>query len=153
MFSREVADAICQRLADGESLNAICKTEGMPAESTVRAWALDDVEGFAANYARARAIGYERLADELLSIADTPVVGVKTKTNDKGETETTEGDMIEHRRLQVDARKWMLAKMLPKKFGDKIETTVQGPNGGPVKNEHAVTISAEEAYKRMLGGE
>ena len=121
MFTQEVADAICARLAAGESLNGICKTDGMPAESTVRAWALDDVEGFSAKYARARAIGYERLADELLTIADTPLTGVKTKTNDKGEVETTEGDMIEHRRLQVDARKWMLAKMLPKKFGDKLE--------------------------------
>ena len=126
MFTHIVADAICTRLANGESLNAICKTDGSPAESTVRAWALDDIEGFSAKYTRARAIGYERLADELLAIADTPLTGVKTKTNDKGEIETTEGDMIEHRRLQVDARKWMLAKMLPKLFGDKIETTHTG---------------------------
>ena len=119
MYTQEVADRICAGLAEGKSLRAVCEAPGMPAESTVRAWALDDVEGFAAQYARAREIGYERLADELLEIADTPKPGIKTKTDGKGEVETSDGDMIEHRRLQVDARKWMLAKMLPKKYGDR----------------------------------
>lgn len=120
---------ILQRLSDGESLRAICETKDFPAESTVRAWALDDVGGFAAQYARARELGYERLAEEILAIADTPLAGIKTKINDKGETETTEADMIEHRRLQVDTRKWMLSKMLPKRFGDKLETTHKGTLG------------------------
>jgi len=129
--AKQIIDAreeILRRLSDGESLNSICKTNGFPAESTVRGWALDDAD-FGARYARAREIGYERLSEEILAIADTPVIGVKTKINDKGESETTEGDMIEHRRLQVDARKWMLSKMLPKRFGDKVEATVKGSLG------------------------
>lgn len=130
MYTKDIADKICSGLADGKSLRAVCEQAGMPAESTVRAWALDDVEGFAAQYARAREIGYDRLGDELLEIADTPQVGIKTKTNEKGEIETTEGDMIEHRRLQVDSRKWMLSKMLPKKYGDK--TTLSGDPDAPL---------------------
>lgn len=114
------ADVICQRLAEGESLNAICKTKGYPAESTVRAWALDDRNGFSAKYARAREIGYDRLAEEILAIADTPRTGTKSVSKATG-LEVTEGDMIEHRRLQVEARKWMLSKMLPKRYGDKLE--------------------------------
>lgn len=145
-FTQETADAICERLANGESLNAICKDEGLPAESTVRAWAVDDIEGFAAKYARAREIGYERLADEILHIADTPQIGSKTVSKASG-LEITEGDMIEHRRLQVDARKWMLAKMLPKKYGDKIETTLQGPNGGPVQVEEIRRTIVDPAKK------
>jgi len=129
-FTQDIANAICAELAEGKSLNEICSADGMPHESTVRAWALDDVEGFATKYARARAIGYERLADEILRISDTPKAGVKTKVNDKGEVETTEGDMIEHRRLQVDSRKWMLSKMLPKVYGDKI--THQGDAENPI---------------------
>lgn len=151
-YSPEIADSICSQLAEGKSLNAICKQDGYPAESTVRGWALDDVDGFSAKYARAREIGYERLADEILNIADTPQIGSKTVSKATG-LEITEGDMIEHRRLQVDARKWMLSKMLPKKYGDKLEQTVQGPNGGPVQHNHAVTISPEEAYKKMLDGD
>lgn len=116
----EIKEQILQRLSDGESLRAICETDGFPAESAVRAWAMDDVDGFASHYARARELGYERLAEEILSIADTPVTGIKTVTKASG-PETTEGDMIEHRRLQVETRKWMLAKMLPKRYGDKLE--------------------------------
>ena len=132
-FNQATADLICERLAGGESLRSICRDEGMPSEATVRAWALDDVQGFAAQYARAREIGYDRLAEEMLAIADTPVLGVKIKTNEKGETETVESDMIEHRRLQVDSRKWMLSKMLPKKYGDKVAMEHTGASGGPVR--------------------
>jgi hypothetical protein len=132
MYTQEIADHICRELAEGKSLRAVCREPGMPSEATVRAWALDDVEGFAAQYTRAREIGYDRLADELLEIADTPKTGVKTTEKATG-TETTHGDMIEHRRLQVDARKWMLAKMLPKKYGDRLTQEHTGPNGGPVQ--------------------
>jgi len=124
-YTAEVASRICAELAEGKSLRAVCREDGMPSEATVRAWALDDVEGFAAQYTRAREIGYDRLGDELLEIADTPVTGVKTVSKATG-IETTEGDMIEHRRLQVDARKWMLAKMLPKKYGDKLDLNHSG---------------------------
>ena len=90
----------------------------MPGESAVRFWVLDDLNGFAAKYARARAVGYERMAEEIVAIADTPMIGTKSVSKATG-LEITEGDMIEHRRLQVDTRKWMLAKMLPKVYGDK----------------------------------
>lgn len=125
-FSQEIADKICARLAEGESLNAICKDDGFPAESTVRAWALDDVDGFAAKYARARAIGYEKLAEELLQISDTPQTGVIRTIKADGTEEVKHADMIEHRRLRVDSRKWMLSKMLPKVYGDKLDMNVAG---------------------------
>ena len=117
-FSVEIAAEICARLAEGESLRSICEDPHMPSESAVRFWVVDDVEGFAAQYARAREVGYARLAEEILQIADTPVKGTKETTKEWG-TEISEGDMIEHRKLQVDTRKWMLSKMLPKVYGDK----------------------------------
>jgi hypothetical protein len=124
-FTNAMADEICRRLSDGESLRAICEGEKMPAESTVRLWALNDVHGFAARYARARELGYLALGDEIIHISNTPQIGTKSKTDDTGKTEVTEGDMIEHRRLQVDARKWFLSKVLPKVFGDKLDVTVE----------------------------
>lgn len=133
-YTNALAERICTRLENGESLNSICKDKNMPDERTVRRWVMDDVNGFAPKYTRAREIGYSRLAEEILEIANTPVVGIKkvTKpvtTRDKesgdiiptGETleEVTEGDMLEHRKLQVETRKWILCKMLPKVYGDK----------------------------------
>lgn len=136
MYSPETRQAILARLAEGESLRRICGDEGMPSESAVRAWALDDPE-FGAQYARAREVGYDKLAEELMEIADTPTLGVIRTVKPDGTVEEKQADMIEHRRLQVDARKWMLARMLPKKYGDKMAHT--GPNGDdPI--QHSVRV-------------
>ncbi len=139
-YSQALAERICERLAGGESLNSICKSKGMPKESAVRFWVVDDYMGFAASYTRARQVGYERLAEEILQISNTPVHGIKkvskpiTFRNSDGDVvptgevleEVTEGDMIEHRKLQVDTRKWILAKMLPKVYGDKQQVELTG---------------------------
>lgn len=100
-YSDELGDLICQRLRNGETLRSICESEDMPTESTVREWASEDTP-FAAHYARARELGYQKMADDLVAIADEP------------------GDA--HRnRLRVDTRKWLLSKALPKIYGDRIE--------------------------------
>jgi len=118
-YKQEIADLICEQLAEGKSLNAICKQDGMPAESSVREWAKDDREGFAAKYARAREIGYERLADEILSIADEVEIEAKYDGDDVRLDLSATG--VARNRLRVDTRKWMLSKMLPKVYGDKLE--------------------------------
>src|SRR5690606_20725933 len=72
----------------------------------------DDREGFAEQYARARNIGYEVMADEIIEIAD-------------GGSDDWQRD-----RLRVDARKWLLAKALPKRFGDRV--TLSGDASAPL---------------------
>lgn len=84
-------------------------------------------------YARARDDQADTLADQIIDIADTPLQGVKTKTDANGKViETTEGDMIEHRRLQVDARKWIAAKLKPRRYGERLNTEHTGLDGGPI---------------------
>ncbi len=143
-YTPETAALICERLAAGESLRAICRDDGMPPESTVRGWVLDDVQGFSAQYARARDIGLDALAEETLAIADTPVEGVRREESDDGYKEVRE-DMLGHRKLQVDTRKWLLSKLAPKKYGDKTSMELTGANGGPVQisdTERAAKIAA-----------
>jgi terminase small subunit-like protein len=53
-YSKEIADIICTRMAEGESLRSICRDAGMPSEGTVRGWAARDVDGFAERYRAAR---------------------------------------------------------------------------------------------------
>lgn len=143
-YTPEIAAAICERLAAGESLRAICRDEKYPDERTVRRWAVDDVEGFSPQYARARELGFDSLAEQLLEIADTPEEGTVTTSKEWGE-EVKTGDMLEHRKLRVDARKWLLAKWHPAKYGDKTSMELTGANGGPVQisdTERAAKVSA-----------
>lgn len=127
-YTEALGDSICEHIAGGKSLVSWCNPEGRANYTTVMRW-LQNFEEFRNKYARAREAQADFLAEEIVNIADTPLKGVKTKTNEKGEVETTEGDMIEHRRLQVDARKWYASKLAPKKYGDKTETTHKGSVG------------------------
>ena len=129
-YTLETALEICARLAEGQSLRAICRDETMPDARTVFRW-LEVDEDFRQQYARAREAQADALADEIVDIADTPQLGKKTKTTTDG-VEVTEGDMIEHRRLQVDARKWTAAKLRPKKYGERIDHSLTGRDGGPI---------------------
>lgn len=98
----------------------------MPDHSTVCGWVVERPD-FANQYTRARTIGYDVLAEQILDIADTPAQGIKAKCDGDGILiEATTGDMIEHRRLQVDARKWLLSKMRPEKYGDRLAVNQTG---------------------------
>lgn len=94
----------------------------MPDCATVFAWMRRFPE-FLKQYARAKEESADAMAEDILDIADTPQIGAVTKTKPDGSVETREGDMIEHRRLQVDARKWLASKLKPKKYGDRVDLT------------------------------
>lgn len=141
-YTPELAAEICERLAAGESLRAICRDAWMPSDFAVRNWAINDVEGFLSRYMRARDIGLDVMADELLDIANTPVEGVRREESDDGVKEVRE-DMLGHRRLQVDARKWYLSKLAPKRYGDRQALEISG------SVDIATTIAA--ARKRSGG--
>jgi len=124
-YSRALAERICERLRAGESLKSICKDDGYPYTQAVIEWVQKNKDGFADHYARARESGYLLLADEIIAIADNPVEAVKRVVKPDGE-EITYGDAVDRSRLMVDTRKWMLAKMLPKVYGDKQQVEVSG---------------------------
>lgn len=119
-YSEEVAAEILQRLADGETLRAICRDDHMPPESTVRGWAMDDQGGFAAQYTRAREIGYHSMADELVEIADDGRNDWMKRNADGDEEWHANGEHLQRSRLRADTRKWLLSKALPKVYGEKL---------------------------------
>ena len=136
LFTQQLADEICERLARGESLNAICETDSFPSEGTVRLWALNDVEGFATKYARARDLQADFYAEEIIQLSDKTRLGVKTEESEGedgvSKTKTITGDMVERTRLQIDARKWFAARVAPKKYGDRQALEHSGPGGVPL---------------------
>jgi len=104
LYTKELAEEICRRLATGRSLNSIAADPGMPAACTVFNWARKDVDGFAAAYARARTIGYEALADEILDIADDHTDDWR-KIPGKGWQPTREN--LERAKIRIAARQWL----------------------------------------------
>ena len=133
-FDRKTADEILRRLAEGETLRAVCRDDEMPPESTVRRWALDDVDGFSAQYARAREIGYHSMADEILEISDDGTNDwMRRNGQDQEVSWQANGEHIQRSRLRVDSRKWLVSKALPKVYGDKVINEHSGPDGGPIE--------------------
>lgn len=108
-YTPEIADEICERVAAGESLNGICLSPLMPSESAVRQWAINDRDGFAAKYARARELRTDVYADEIIEIADA-VAHAESIVE------------VQAARLRSDNRKWIASKLKPRVYGDRLET-------------------------------
>ena len=152
-YSEEIAGLICERIADGESLKAICADDSMPGRSTVFRW-LASHETFRDMYAHAREEQAETLADEIVGISDEECTMVRAtkhgSADDDGEGNTEvvfDSTAVARNRLRVDARKWVAAKLKPRKYGDKIQQEVTGANGGPVGIVTAVTVNGVEPGK------
>ena len=122
-YSDEIAAEICERLAAGESLNQICRDPHMPDQHAVRVWALDNRAGFSPRYARARELQAEYWADEIVDITDNEPDPVRA-------------------RVRMDGRKWITSKLLPRKYGDKVE--VSGDPDRPLVQISRIEIVAVE---------
>lgn len=127
-FTKEKAAAICERIAEGESLRKICEDESLPNKSTVMRW-MDAHPEFRDQYARAREAQADYWAEEIIQIADD---GANDTTTDAEGNERTNQDVIARSRLRVDTRKWLMARMAPKKYGDKVTQEITGADGAPL---------------------
>ena len=109
--------AIFARIEAGEYLNAICRSDKkFPLSQTVRSWIVDDQPpGIAARYARSRNLGLDSRAEEIEEIASNQSLDPNS------------------RRVMVDARKWILSKMRPDKYGDLTKLEHSGPGGAELK--------------------
>lgn len=129
-YSETIADEICEHLANGKSLLSWCNEEGNPTRATVFRWVAKYPE-FRDKYARAREEQADAFADEIAFIADTEEDANKA-------------------RVRIDARKWVAARMQPRKYGERVATEIFGKDGGPIVTE---TSEVEQARRvaYMLG--
>lgn len=107
-YTKELADTICEELALGKSLRTVCAGEGMPSIATVFSW-MRLHEEFLKQYARAKQESADAMAEELIDISDTENM-----------------DDVQRARLRIDTRKWLMAKMKPKRYGDQLDVTSAG---------------------------
>lgn len=137
-YTEEKALEICELVADGESINKISKMPGMPARSTILKW-FRDVPEFSNMYTCAKEIGFEVLADEIIDLADAP--------------ENIEKEERNRHHLMIETRKWLLAKLQPRKYGERLTQEIVGDANNPVHVEQRSHMSIEEykiARREML---
>lgn len=143
-FSQETADMICSGLAEGKSLRTVCKAAGMPSTQTVFCW-IRSIPEFHDQYARAKDESADMHAEDMLDIADDGSNDWMASNDPDNPGFKLNGEHINRSRLRVDTRKWIAAKLKPKKYGDKSTTELTGPGGKDLIPE----VTDIEAARRM----
>lgn len=134
VYTKELADSICVRIAGGESLRKICREPEMPALSTVLLWAVDDREGFSAQYTRAREAQGYYAGDVIKDWAD----------------DAAEGNMEPNQaRVAIDGYKWVAERQAGRVYGNKqtIDQNVKGDMNHNINYGDAVTEALKAKHK------
>ena len=107
----QISALVLEGMRNGLSAFKACQAAGV-SHSTFFGWVNDDAT-LANNYAHAREDLIERMASEVMELADSEI------------PETGDGkkdwQAVQKHKLQVDTRKWLLSKLAPRKYGDRLE--------------------------------
>lgn len=135
-YDHELAAQFCAAMASTtDSIATICKRKGMPSKATVFRWKAEQPL-FAAMYEAAKSAQIDTQFDEIVEIAD----------NCK-----TDKDSVQKAKLRIYARIEAAQRLKPKQYGLKVAHG--GTDDLPaIKSESTVTLTAEEAYRRMIDG-
>lgn len=118
-YTPELSQKICSRLAEGVSLRTVCLEEDMPALATVFRW-LSDKPEFREQYAHAKEQSADAQNEMLLDLGDE-AIALSQEVDPK-----SSGAVVQAVKLKADNLKWVMSKMKPKKYGDKIDHTSDG---------------------------
>lgn len=122
-YSLEIASKLCERIADGRGVKPICEQdEDMPSRTTVYRWLAANPE-FRDMYALAHEDRADVLADEIIEIADD---GSRDYSKDEDGQFAVNHDHIQRSKLRVDARKFIAAKLKPRKYGERQTVAHEG---------------------------
>ena len=119
-YSLEWAERFCARIAEGQSVAEICERRDQPSQQSVYTWLRED-EDFRERYARARAAQADKYFQEIIEIADAATP-----------------ETVNVARLRVDSRKFTVARLAPKKYGDHISHNVKGAGSSNFQPPHSV---------------
>lgn len=117
----KIIDTVCDELIEGKALRRVL-TELQINYKTFYNW-IDKDEKKAQQYARATELRAEYMAEEILTIIDATEDDIII--NDEGKP-ITNHNVIQRDRLRADKRQWLMSKMMPKKYGDKLDVTSKG---------------------------
>jgi SHS2 domain-containing protein len=140
-YTEEKGAEFCKRVAGGRMVRDVCNDADMPAAPTFYRW-LETHDDFRKQYARAKEIQADAMAADILKISDTS--DADNVCDEYGNIKPNH-EWIARSKLRVDSRKWLLSKMMPKKYGDKVEQTIVGDPERPQQHNHTVDIKAMNA--------
>lgn len=152
IFTQAIADEICERISDGETLRQICRDAHMPHFTTVYDWR-ESNEEFCLRLARARKIGKRAIEQEILEIADDARNDWMEKFDQDGLPAgwVLNGEHVQRSKLRIETRLKLLKVWDPQRHGDKVQLT--GDPDAPLQTNSTVTLVPSEAYMKLVKGE
>ena len=125
-YTKRIGDRLCAQLSMGKSLRQVLREDDQfPSAVTVYSW-LRVYPEFLKQYEIATHDRAESMADEILDIADDGSNDYMTITKGDHSYNVEDKEVTSRSKLRVESRKWLMAKMKPKKYGDKIDMTTNG---------------------------
>lgn len=118
-YSPELAQRICFLLSMGMSLRSVCLLDDMPNGETIFRWLRTNKE-FSEQYALAKQESTDAQQEQLESLGDEAIA--LSQTVDV----KASGAVVQAVKLKADNLKWLMSKMKPKKYGDKLDLTSDG---------------------------
>lgn len=158
LYTPEIRTKICNLLAGGKTLRAVCRMDGMPDRQTIYNWLYENIgevkneqgevieAGFFDHYTRAREVGLDEVADETIEIADDGTNDYVELVNSKGTKKIIlDKEAVLRSKLRVETRLSYLANMAPRKYGKnvKIENQALDKNGEPTDPVGTVLVAQE----------
>jgi len=134
-----ISQLVLDGMRNGLSALKACQAAGVN-QSTFNDWLNDDAK-LAAEYARAREELIERMAQEVLDLSDSDVGMLPDGKKDWA--------AVQKHKLQVDTRKWLLSKLAPKKYGDRLELAGDKENPLQVQTIDATKLSTDTLAQIM----
>lgn len=124
----EVFEYVCLEIEKGRPVRQVLKDENTPSSKTFFNW-LEEDEDKVKRYARACEARAEDIFEEILEISDNQEKDVSV--SEEG-IEYTNHNVINRSKLRIDARKWVLSKMQPTKYGEKLDLNLGGQKDNPL---------------------
>ena len=121
----KLIDSICLEIERGESVRSILKSEDTPDPTTFYKW-IDEDEEKSKQYARACEARADLMFEDILHIADDSSKDTKTVDISGASVEVLDSEHVQRSKIRIDTRRWMLGKLQPKKYGDKLDLTTGG---------------------------
>ena len=125
IYTPELANEVLARLTMGQSLRTVCRNDHLPAIQTVYNWMSSRPE-FMERYTQAKKEAADMMAEDIMDISDDAQNDYMEVTYGDQSMLRLNSENIQRSRLRVETRKWLMAKLQPTKYGDKLDVTSNG---------------------------